>query len=107
VVYDTTPPVLVGLPVGTNVQCLRDLPALTPVTATDNCDTNPVVTRASTTNGTCPIIIVHTWTATDDCTNRATASVTNVVYDTTPPVLVGLPTGTNVQCLRDLPPLPR
>jgi DNA-directed RNA polymerase subunit RPC12/RpoP len=85
---------------------LRDLPALTPVTATDNCDTNPVVTRVFTTNGICPIIIVLTWTATDDCTNTTSASVTNVVFDTVPPVLVGVPTNATYQCLSDVPPLP-
>src|SRR6185503_7049957 len=56
------------------------------VTATDNCDTNVVVSVSATTNGTCPILIVYTWTATDACTNTATASQTNAVLDTVPPL---------------------
>lgn len=104
-VVDTTPPMLVGVPGPGSFQCLSDVPAPASVTATDACDSNPQVTLVSTTNGSCPTIIIHTWTATDACTNQASASQTNIVLDTTPPVLSGVPGNTNYQCLADVPAL--
>src|SRR6185295_5959984 len=70
----------------------------------DSCDTNVPVILTSVTNGSCPTIIVHRWTASDDCTNTVSASVTNIVFDTIPPVLVGVPTNQTYQCLGDVPP---
>jgi hypothetical protein len=103
-VWDTIPPVLVGVPTNRTYQCLRDVPATSPVTATDNCDTNVTVTLVKTTNGICPLIIVCHWTAVDDCTNSTSAFQTNTVFDAVPPVLVGLPTNRTFQCLSDVPP---
>jgi hypothetical protein len=93
-VSDTIPPVLVGIPGNTNLQCFTLLPPIN-VTATDNCDTNVIITFTSTTNGVCPTVIVRTWTARDRCTNTTSASQTILVQDTIPPVLFGVPGNTN------------
>src|SRR6185295_14676462 len=74
------------------------------VTATDNCDTNPAVTLTAVTNGTCPTLITRTWVARDFCNNTSTNTQVITVLDTTPPVLVGVPAATNVQCLANVPP---
>ena len=58
---------------------LAALPSIPIVHAVDNCTRNPMVTRQSSTNNTCPIIIVHWWTATDACSNSVTACQTNIV----------------------------
>jgi hypothetical protein len=87
VIHDTEPPMLVGVPTDQSFQCVLELPPPAGVTATDNCSPNPTVTLVSTTNGACPILIVHTWTADDGSGNTAAASQTNTVLDTTPPVI--------------------
>src|SRR5204862_3246564 len=58
------------------------------VTATDNCDTNPVVTFSAVTNGACPFIITRTWVARDFCGNLTTNRQVITVLDTIPPVLI-------------------
>jgi uncharacterized repeat protein (TIGR01451 family) len=85
-VHDTIPPVLVGVPPNQTFQCLADVPPSANVTATDNCGPVLVVTTY-TTNGVSPLIITCTWTATDACTNSASATRTITVHDTTPPVI--------------------
>jgi hypothetical protein len=79
------------------------LPAPTLVTATDNCDTNVIVNVSSTTNGSCPMILVHTWRATDLCGNSVSATQTNTVSDTIAPVLVAVPSNEVYQCIGDVP----
>ena len=59
-------------------------------TATDACDSSPVVTFSDvTTPGTCPaeFTITRTWTATDYCGNTSSCVQTINVVDTTPPVI--------------------
>src|SRR6187397_2298777 len=55
-----------------------------------------------TTNGTCPILVTFTWTATDTCSNSTSASQIVTVRDTIPPTLVGIPANGNFQCLSDV-----
>src|SRR6185295_18167904 len=78
-VLDTTRPVLVGVPGGTNVQCRFNIPPLPSVTAVDNCDPNPTVTLSIFTNGTCPMVITRAWVARDFCNNRLTNTQTITV----------------------------
>src|SRR4030095_8228806 len=101
-VQDTTAPVLAGVPANQTYQCLAEVPLPAPVTATDNCDTNPIVTLLSTTNGVCPITITRRWTALDRCTNSTVAIQSITVQDTLPPVLSGVPTNAHVQCLAEV-----
>ncbi|MEO5802719.1 MAG: hypothetical protein ABIR24_04255 [Verrucomicrobiota bacterium] len=103
-VSDTLAPVLAGVPTNQTFQCAAPVPPL--VTATDNCDTNVVVSLLSVTNGSCPKLIVHTWTATDRCSNSVSVSVTNTIEDTLAPVLAGVPTNQTFQCLGDVPEVP-
>src|SRR6185295_6791478 len=55
----------------------------------------------------CPVVRVYrrTWTATDDCTNRASCSQTIAFIDTTPPILV-CPSNITVNCFFGIPPCP-
>jgi len=74
---DMVPPVIVCPPDFTIELGDPEDPANTGgfATATDNCDPNPVITRADNVivTGTCPIvkIIERTWTAVDLCTNTS------------------------------------
>src|SRR4030095_2359949 len=86
--------------------CLANVPPLPNVTATDNCDTNVSLILVCTTNGSCPLVINCTWTATDDCANTSTATRTITVQDTLAPVLLGVPASQSYQCLANVPPLP-
>src|SRR5262249_24972054 len=66
-------------------------------TATDNCDSNPLITYAdSEAPGDCPNTkdITRTWTATDSCGNAARCVQKITVGDTTPPILTCPPTAT-------------
>ncbi|NJM80456.1 MAG: gliding motility-associated C-terminal domain-containing protein, partial [Flavobacterium sp.] len=91
-VQDTTAPTFVQtIPANVTVQC-NAIPAPATITATDACDTNPIVVTLTetTTAGSCPsnYIITRTWRAIDRCGNLATASQTITVQDTTAPTLV-------------------
>jgi hypothetical protein len=116
-VQDTTKPVLMGVPSSLVFQCLDEVPqTVADVIAMDNCDGQVVVTNSTSNSGgfanafiptgrlPCPYYITNMWTAFDRCTNRATAVQIITVNDTTPPVLVGVPPGMNVQCITDVPP---
>ena len=102
---DTTPPVITSVPAGSNLGCN---PATLPtdasikalVTATDNSGSATInVTHVDGGSAIAPTR-TFTITATDACGNVATANP--VVYtwtaDTTPPVLSGVPTGSNLGC---------
>src|SRR5881628_3022541 len=99
-VVDTTAPVLSTLPGPTTIQCPASPSFATP-TATDACDPSPTLTFADvTTAGSCPQNhdVTRTWTATDHCGNRSTASQTIHVVDSTAPVISALPGPSTIQC---------
>ena len=103
-VKDTTAPILV-LPANVSAECSDDLSptAFGTATATDNCDSSPVVTFSDIrTDGPCPgtYAITRTWTATDACGNIATADQIVSTSDTTPPDFVEteLPQDITVEC---------
>jgi hypothetical protein len=101
-VDDTTPPQLT-CPANVTVECLDDVPAPSPPSATDNCDLDvDVVHSGDSPSGTCPTIITRTYTATDDCGNISTCTQTITVDDTIPPQ-VSCPANVTVQCLDDVP----
>ena len=52
-----------------------------PTVSDDCCGTNITLTYTDSTNGTCPMRITRTWTATDCCTNTATCSQTVTVLN--------------------------
>ena len=100
-VVDTTPPSITGVPADTNVSCDAGIPGYS-VGASDNCST-PNLSFLAVTNGTCPVVITRTWTATDDCGNSAAATQMVTIADTTPPTITGVPTDTNISCEAGIP----
>ena len=101
-IYDTTPPVLEGVPDNTLVEC-GSIPEPATVTASDNCS-SPLVTMEQTTEGSCPYTITRTWTATDGCGNTVSASQIITVEDITPAYITNNPpTSFNVECGQQIP----
>ena len=100
IVDDTNPPV-VTCPADISVQCVADVPTpnTASVSATDNCDPNPVIVWLSDqiAPGTCPKIITRTYKATDDCGNIGTCTQAITVWDQTPPVIT-CPPNTSINC---------
>ena len=102
-VVDTTAPVLSGVPADTTVEC-DAVPAPATVTAQDNCAGAVAVSFNETASGNCPVILVRTWTATDDFGNTTSESQTITVVDTTAPDLV-VPADVTLECPADTDPL--
>ncbi|MFV5691197.1 hypothetical protein ACM55K_04135, partial [Flavobacterium sp. LT1R49] len=75
VVKDDIMPVISALPAASTINCPA-LPAFAQATATDNCTVASLTFADVTTPGNCPgnYSVTRTWTATDDCGNRSTAS---------------------------------
>jgi len=72
-VHDLVAPVFNAPPADVTVACSADVPAMTDLTWTDNCDGTADVTGGDVSdNNTCPETITRTWTYTDACGNPAT-----------------------------------
>ena len=68
------------------VECVGDVPAMSNLGWTDNCDGTGTVTGSDVSDGlSCPETITRTWTYTDACGNTSSVSQTIIVDDTTPP----------------------
>jgi hypothetical protein len=82
---DTEAPILVGIPESNGGSCGSDS-FDAEVTATDNCDSAPVVTLdvTSVPSG-CGSIATYTWTATDACGNTTSATRTYSLTDNVGP----------------------
>lgn len=100
-VRDGKPPVFGAGPSDLTVACQEPIPAAPSVSASDNCDPDPVITL-QTTNlpGNCPgnYQIIRTWIATDHCGNTTTISQRISVIDTIAPVFVQFPPDATVSC---------
>ncbi|MCP9763380.1 DUF11 domain-containing protein, partial [Lacihabitans soyangensis] len=99
-VEDKTAPVLSTAPANVTVSC-EAVPTAAVLTATDNCDTAPVVTYAEArTNGTCAnsYTLTRTWTTTDVCGNTSSKQQVITVEDKTAPVLSTAPANVTVSC---------
>ncbi len=99
-VIDVTNPIVVeGVPAELTIECNTAVPAYTPV-FDDNCDDDLTLadSEAVANSTDCGYDIVRTWTATDDCDNST--SVTQVIHvvDSIDPILVGVPSNTEVEC---------
>ena len=86
-VNDTQVPVFAAPPANVTVECAGDVPAMTSLGWTDNCDgaANVVGLDGALVGGPCGGTITRTWTYTDACGNTATVTQTITVDDTTPP----------------------
>ncbi|UCD29235.1 MAG: lamin tail domain-containing protein [Planctomycetota bacterium] len=99
---DTLPPEI-SCPAEATVECdgSTDPSATGTATATDDTDPDPTIDFSdSITSGLCSqeLVIIRTWTATDQSgKSSACEQIINVV-DTTPPVLSGVPGDVTVEC---------
>ena len=86
-VNDTQVPVFAAPPANVTVECAGDIPAMTSLGWTDNCDgaANVAGADGALVGGPCGGTITRTWTYTDACGNNATVTQTITVDDTTPP----------------------
>ncbi|WP_248722870.1 gliding motility-associated C-terminal domain-containing protein [Seonamhaeicola sp. ML3] len=103
-IVDTTAPELT-LPANVSAECSDDLSPVSfgVATATDNCDTNPIITFSDVrTDGECSgtFTITRTWTATDACGNSISADQIISTSDTTAPDFDQsvLPADVTVEC---------
>ncbi|MEZ5030626.1 MAG: gliding motility-associated C-terminal domain-containing protein [Saprospiraceae bacterium] len=100
-VQDTTPPVFDQEPEDLTIECDQDLPDPLDINATDNCDTDPVITyKEALEPGNCPqeYTILRIWQAEDECGNSATITQKLTIVDTTAPILIGVPADETVEC---------
>ena len=105
-VRDATAPVLANVPRNITMSCDATLPTTNGVTATDNCDANPLIASNSVrANGTCAnnYTITRTWIARDACNNTATAAQVISVQDLNAPMLMNVPMNTTLSCDAALP----
>jgi gliding motility-associated-like protein len=99
-VQDNTAPIIAALPETTTIYCPAT-PEFVAASATDACESSINLTFTDITlPGTCPgsYSVTRTWTATDGCGNRSTASQTINVQDNTPPLISTLPETTTINC---------
>jgi hypothetical protein len=113
VINDQLAPVLTGIPSNALVSCssIPDPPDLyIDITATDNCDTSPVITfsetRTQTNFGICTdyaFTIIRTWTAEDNCGHKTSRSQTITITDDIDPTITVAGTMT-FECGENLDP---
>lgn len=98
-IQDTEAPAFNNPPGNVLVSC-KDIPNTTPLTATDNCDPNPVVTFQEVKSPDCKGVytITRTWTAKDQCNNTRTHQQIITVEDKEAPALFGIPEDQNLTC---------
>lgn len=104
-IMDTQAPVFAAPPANVTVQCSGDVPPMTNLGWTDNCDGAGTVTGTDgpLVGGTCGGTITRTWTFTDACGNVGTTTQTITINDTQVPVMAAVPANTTVQCVGDIP----
>ena len=86
-VLDRTPPEI-SCPNDITIECGTEIPVTT-ASAIDICDSAVDVTYSdSAPMGTCPMVVIRTFIATDDCLNTSTCTQRIIIVDTTAPDLV-------------------
>ncbi len=98
-VNDTQAPVFIGVPDDVTVDCDEAFPAAPGVGAVDNCTVSVAVNfmEFTETNG-CEEVLTRIWSATDECSNTATATQVLTRTDLTAPVFGEIPADTTVSC---------
>lgn len=86
-ISDTQPPVIGTPPNNTSITCLADIPPMTTLNWTDNCDGMGTIsgTDGPLTGGTCGGTVTRTWQHTDACGNIGVATQVFTLNDTIPP----------------------
>jgi gliding motility-associated-like protein len=104
-ILDTQVPVFSAPPGAITVECIGDVPLMTNLAYTDNCDPNGNVVGidGGLVGTTCGGVITRTWSFTDICGNNATVTQIITIDDTTDPVFAGAPVAITVECLSDVP----
>jgi len=103
IIDDITAPVFAAPPVDVTVECFGDVPAMTNLAWTDNCDGAGVVAGVDVSDGlSCPETITRTWSYTDGGGNSASVTQTITVDDTIDPTASN-PAPISVECLGDVP----
>jgi len=102
-IEDTTVPVISGVPADITADCneVPDYPAPGVITASDNCDTDVLITFSEIIlPGGCPnsYTLTRVWTATDNCNNITSSTQVISVSDVTPPVIMEVPLDATVEC---------
>ncbi|TWF40497.1 putative secreted protein (Por secretion system target) [Chitinophaga polysaccharea] len=110
-IKDSIAPVLSGTAPDAAITCAKDIPAPPAITASDNCTANVAVQmKQYTTDSTCvnKFKLVRKWWAVDACGNSSdTLKQTITVNDNVKPVITAtFTTDVNIQCLKDIPPVP-
>jgi gliding motility-associated-like protein len=105
IIQDTQGPVMDPPPIGLTVECIGDIPAITSLGFTDNCDSPGTIVGndGPLVGGGCGGTVTRTWIAPDACGNTS-VPVTQVftVMDMTPPT-AGITSSVSVQCFGDIP----
>ncbi|MBL0315295.1 MAG: T9SS type A sorting domain-containing protein [Flavobacteriales bacterium] len=95
---DTEDPTLNNVPDDIIGQC-SEIPLPSVVTGSDNCDSDVFVDYdEEQLSEFCPVTIIRTWTAYDNCGNSHAETQTIVIEDTIDPILIGVPADTTVEC---------
>jgi hypothetical protein len=89
---DTTAPVFTSTPDNVVISCEDAIPAVAEVYALDNCDEMVAVNfTEAIEDEDCPVQIIRTWTAIDNCGNSATHQQTITIVDEVAPVFAPFP----------------
>ncbi|NPD83539.1 hypothetical protein HNS38_14460, partial [Lentimicrobium sp. L6] len=101
---DNTNPVFAATPAGITVSCIDDVPAMTNLSWTDNCDgSGTVIGVDGAINGSnCNGTITRTWSYTDVVGNSASTSQLITILDNIAPIASN-PANISVQCASDIP----
>ncbi|NRD21184.1 Ig-like domain-containing protein [Winogradskyella eckloniae] len=105
-INDNINPVIAAAPANITVQCITDLPAITDLSWTDNCDAGGNVTGVDSalSGNSCGGTITRTWDVTDANGNNATTRTQIItIDDTTAPVIASAPANITVNCFSDVP----
>ena len=97
--------VFINPPSDAKYSCAGDVPEMKDLSWSENCGTTGFSKGVETRTGTCPMIIIRKWTATDGQNNTITHTQTITVSDKTAPVFTKVPADESYECLSGVPVL--